>query len=218
MNKYRLCAAGAMLLFWSGALPAEAVTFTESGDAGQSLATANVVPGAVGTGGTDVISGSIAEAFNDADLFAVTLSAGTTFSATVSATATGLDDSQLFLFNAAGLGLVANDDINSINFFSTISFNIATSGTYYLGISGFDYDPQDAASFIFPNTATGQVTPVAGAGSLSGWTVRTPGPVSFGDYTISLATTPIPEPSSVLGLIAVAGLGAVALRRKRAQS
>lgn len=216
MNKYRLCAAGAMLLFWSGALPAEAVTFTELGDAGQNLITANVVQGAVGAGGTDVISGRISGIVNDADLFSLTLSAGTTFSATV--TGIDLDDSQLFLFNAAGFGLTANDDISATNVFSAISFTIATSGTYYLGISGYNYDPQDSTDYIFPDTQFGQVAPVAGAGRLSDWVARTPGPVSFGDYTISLTTTPIPEPSSVLGLMAVAGFGAVAFRRKRTQS
>src|SRR5262245_13867547 len=55
---------------------AEAATFVETGDAGDALATANLV----NTGGVQAIAGTV-ETLGDADLFAVWLTAGVPFTA-----------------------------------------------------------------------------------------------------------------------------------------
>ena len=79
---------------------------SESGDAGDLPATAQDL----GSGAVTQILGSFANG-GDADVYRVCLSDGTSFSAsTVGATTR---DTQLFLFNADGLGIYANDDAGS---------------------------------------------------------------------------------------------------------
>jgi hypothetical protein len=190
---------------------AVAATFTETGDAGQTLPTSQ----AVTIPDPTAIAGGIADP-TDADLYAIFLSAGTTFSATVtSGGGTGdLLDSQLFLFDASGAGLVFNDDTTSIDFLSSLVYTPGTSGVYYLGISAVGFDPQDASGFIFPNTSTGQVGPNPGAGTLTGWAEDGTGNFDQGAYTIQLSgAQAVPEPATTVGLLAL-GLGGALLRRR----
>ena len=109
---------------------------TEIDDAGQSLATAQVISG--GTEALDRITGTIASE-NDVDLFQIDITGGGNFSAT---TVGGADfDTQLFLFDGDGFSVLENDDDGGLQ--STISDDFAplTPGTYFLAISSFDNDP-----------------------------------------------------------------------------
>lgn len=207
-------------------IQAQAFTFTEVDDAGESLSTAQVISS--GTSLLETISGALSGFDDPADLFQISLTAGQSFFAS---TVGGADfDTRLFLFDANGSGIYFNDD-SSGTLQSTLptnsSFTPTQSGTYYLGISGFDYNPVNAAGErIFPsftdfpidvpaeNIFTGVFGPTGPGGNapLAGFD----GAIlnSGGSYTIALAEAEsVPEPSFILALLVVGASGA-ALRSR----
>lgn len=107
----------------------------ELGDAGQLLSDAQVIPS--GTTTLDTINGQISSN-NDVDLFKITL-AGGAFSATTGENA--VFDTQLFLFDEDGTLIAENDDSNNLQ--STLSESSLDAGTYFLGISSFNNDPNN---------------------------------------------------------------------------
>ncbi|NJN56897.1 MAG: PEP-CTERM sorting domain-containing protein [Leptolyngbyaceae cyanobacterium SL_5_9] len=213
-------------------LQAQAFTFTEVDDAGESLSTAQVIPS--GSSLLESISGTLSGFDDPADLFQISLTSGQSFFAS---TVSGADfDTRLFLFDADGVGIYFNDDSSSGTLQSTLpansSFTPTQSGIYYLGISGFDYNPVNAAGErIFPsftdfpvdvpaeNIFTGVFGPTGPGGDapLSGFD----GAIlnSGGSYTISLSQAEaVPEPSSILALLMVGASGtALQLRSQRKQ-
>jgi hypothetical protein len=214
----RLLSIGAGAVALALALPttAGAAIFNEIGDAGQSLVTANLVTVADPTR----IDGRIGDA-TDADLFALSLTAGVAFTATTSPeTSDGIFDTQLFLFDAAGNGIRYNDDIDVTDFFSTLSFAPTVSGVYYLGISGVGLNPKNATGdFIYvrdPFDATAQPGPSSG-GPLASWGTDGSGLSDFGSYRIQLTgAAPVPEPESAV-MLAVGLLGLLVSRRLKAR-
>lgn len=200
-----------------------AVTFAEAGDAGQTLATAQAT-GTDATTALTAISGTVST-FTDADLFRFTITSTTTFSATASSTA-GIDTS-LFLFTAAGVPVLANDDSSNTSLQATLPANNAlltslTAGTYYLGISLSGNEPVNLNSQqLF--TVDQPTTNVRGAASgLSPASEDTFNGQTFfnesGDYSIALTganTAAIPEPSSVALALVGAGACLVLVRRIR---
>jgi hypothetical protein len=206
-------------------LQAQAFTFTEIDDAGESLGTAQIIPS--GSSLLESISGTLFGFDDPADLFQISLTSGQSFFAS---TVGGADfDTRLFLFDAEGFGVYFNDDSSSSTLQSTLpansSFTPTQSGTYYLGISGFDYSPVNAAGErIFPSLAdfpvdvpaenifTGVFGPTGPGGDapLNGFD----GAIlnSGGSYTIALSQAEsVPEPSSIAALL-VAGASGTALR------
>lgn len=195
---------------------AQAATFTESGDAMETLGTAQVIPS--GSVPLETISGTLA---GDADLFQISLTGGQTFSATTVDEASA--DTQLFLFDSDGRGVYGNDNFGSSNQ-STLPlgrFSPTESGNYLLAISGFDYDPISDGGEIFadfPDVSFREVGGPNGPGgesSLSGFNgARLE---SGGDYNIALTGVEnVPEPSSVLGtlVLAAGGVGLLLKRKK----
>ena len=236
--KWLLALSGLGVLLVAG--PVRAISFTELSDAGESLTDAVSV-----TSDQPTLLESISGALSgDADLFKIFLTGGQTFSATTASSETAqipvnqalgipidvVIDPKIFLFDALGNGVYANDDSFGSAQSTLISgpggFSPPESGNYFLGISGSGYEAFSANGQIFPTEPFGQQagpTGLGGGAPLTGFVGdRT---LSSGKYTLSLtgaqtiaAVSPpvsVPEPSMMLGLLA---LGAVAITSKNKKS
>lgn len=201
-----------------------AQTFTELGDAGATVATAQNTGVAGNPLGT--IFGSISSP-TDADLFRISITAPTTFSASTNnaLTNTNLLDTQLFLFTSAGAPIYTNNDASGAVLTSTLpsgtSFTMTLSpGIYILGISLSGYDPQNSVSQLLFALDGGDTTQVRGPASginpstLASFTGT--GDTFVGGYRIDLTSSAaVPEPST-LALATGGALGLIAWLRRRA--
>ncbi|MDP1663069.1 MAG: GC-type dockerin domain-anchored protein [Phycisphaerales bacterium] len=175
--------------------------------AGQTLATAAVPSGA---GALDAISGFFGP--NDVDIYKINICDAANFSATTFGGTTA--DTQLFLFNTDGFGVVANDDVpdglpGDATLQSTItSALIPGNGDYYLAVTRYNTDPVDAgAALIWANTPfnTERSPDGAGAGNpLAAWTGASAGTST---YTIAFTGTCYPSSGPICGLADVGGVG-----------
>lgn len=211
----RLLAAAIVALF-SVTSASAAFTWAEVGDAGDTLLTANDIVGPTGDNLTN-ITGTISSS-TDFDLFRFSITDTTVFSATTVGTGGTLSDTQLFLFNANGFGVAANDD--SVGLRSTLPVGNALyatllPGDYFLAIAGYDRDPVSIAGEIFPDTPFSGVNGPTGPGGafpISG----SAGATGTGTYNIALtaaSTASTPAPAAVwMGL---AGMGVVGMLRRR---
>ncbi|MBW4491130.1 MAG: DVUA0089 family protein [Trichocoleus desertorum ATA4-8-CV12] len=220
-----LSALGAFL----AASPSHAVTLIESGDAGETLNTAQVIPS--GSALLEFLGGALGD--NDADLFQIFLTGGQTFSATtisletlvdlpvnqlLGAPTALLEDPQLFLFDAEGQGIYGNDDSFGSLQPTLLSgeFSPSQAGFYYLAIASAGYNPVSTNGNIFA-TGTNDVLEPTGPGGelpLSGFAGTS---ATHGTYAIALtgvsaaarpdSPTSVPEPTAALGLMAL-GAGA----------
>jgi hypothetical protein len=104
---------------------------------------ADTVPGDTSTGATISVGGSVSgnlDFVGDHDWFRVALTAGQTYTITVTGTgAGGLPDSYLNIYDSTGFTILAsNDDIvDGTNRNSLINFTAPSSGTYYLDVGAF---------------------------------------------------------------------------------
>jgi hypothetical protein len=158
-----------------------AVSLTESVDAGEFLFNAgqsNSQPAGTPLTG---ISGNLGGS-EFIDLYQIFIPVGT-FAATNSS---GLD-TQLFLFNNSGLGVIGSNDPNFPDFNPSISTNISTAGNYYLGISIAGFDPQSSGGPIFDFiTADPTVPNGSGAASpLNNWSTGFPAAAEGYSITVS---------------------------------
>ena len=217
-QRLAIACAFAAALVPAAAATAASVTWAEVGDAGQTLSTAQVVIGLPGDTLT-AITGNISSA-SDHDLYDIRITNGATFSATTVGTPGTLDDTQLFLFNSAGIGVYANDDdasaLGALAERSTLpaggSPTAIAPGLYYLLIDASQSypvsTPATVAGLIFPNftlTSVPQVASTAvvgptgpgGALPLTGYTGTA---ADFGVYEILLtgaAPAVVPEPTEL---------------------
>jgi hypothetical protein len=217
--------AFATVLAPAAAATAASTTWAEVGDAGQTIATAQVTLGSRSDSLT-LITGSISAA-SDHDLFEIFINGGAMFSATTVLQPGTLDDTQLFLFNSAGIGVYANDDSGALgaNFDrAALPAMSITPGLYYLLIDASGSYPTSAGGLIFPNftltsvpvvDSTTVVGPI-GPGSASPFTGYTGTAASFGTYQIALTgvSAAAPEPISFV-LFATGILGVLTLSKLR---
>ena len=107
------------------------------------------------------VVGNGANAGRDVDLFSVVLTAGDSLEASVRAAATGSSlDSFLRVFNAAGQQLAFNDDAGG-SLDSRLLFLAASTGTYYVGVSGYgntSYSPVTGGGTTAGSTGPYEVT------------------------------------------------------------
>jgi hypothetical protein len=212
-----------LILFSAASSSATPVTYVEVGDAGQTLGTAPNVGG-----GVNAITGLL-ENGTAVDLFALNLGAGVFTASTGNVPCCdGSTDTQLFLFDASGMGIIGNDDAPTGNTQKSFIQSNLTGGLYYLAVSTYDLDPFSAGGFIFapdPSVCCNQpmVAPTGpGGGSpLLQWAV---GPSASGSgqqpgpYTITLnqeTISAVPEPATLI--LVGTGITAVLRRRKKAR-
>jgi hypothetical protein len=215
------------LLLVVQAAPAD-VVWNEIGDAGQLPATAQVTM-AAGDSPLTAIFGTIDTMGpnGDVDMFKIRINDPAHFSAsTVNAFGT-LTDTKLFLFDANGKGVYANDDASTSTVRSTLPAGLAigpqTPGFYFLAISAFDRNPvslptDDLIFPTFPSTGVFGPTGPGGASPISDWRG---GGVFQGTYRIDLTgalAAEIPEPASILlvGMGLAGVLGCYGRRRQAA--
>ncbi|MGE0480326.1 MAG: DVUA0089 family protein [Phycisphaerae bacterium] len=198
MKKWHLISGFAAAMAFAAS--ANAGIWSEVGDAGDLPGTAQT---AVGAGSLDQIDGALA---GGADMYRICITSPSTFSADTNGGASF--DTQLFLFDLNGVGVLANDDSGTLQArLPAGSFTLA-AGEYYLAISGFDRDPVDAGgNLIFPTFPFGGVYGPIDGDSIAGWAGGSGG----GQYSIFLTgaafCNPVPEPTGVLlGLLGLAGL------------
>ncbi len=206
----------------------QAQTYTETGDAGQSLPSAQATGTSSGNPLTTIF-GTLSNG-SDADLFLIMITSPTMFSATTNNSltiASGLDTA-LFLLNSSGAAIYTNDDANGTTLQSTLpagsSFTMSLSpGIYYLGISITGNEPVNLNNqLLFAGYPGGDSTAVRGpAAGISPQTLSSfNGANSFsqsGAYRIDLTATAsaVPEPSAVVLSVAGILLLAVFLRLRR---
>jgi hypothetical protein len=209
------------------AAPAHAVNWTEAGDAGQLLGTAQEP---LGDGPLRNIYGTISTNA-DVDLYKIFVSNPTTFSASVTSTS-GNFDSVLALFNGGGYGVYGNDDamLGSSNAGLPAGSLLGPQapGWYYLAVFGLDTTPTSGNGttpdhYIAPDTSSPFTSVLSasgpgGAEPLSGWAPVAPGDVTGinEEYRLRLSgVAVVPEPETYAMLLAGLGLvGAMARRRK----
>jgi len=127
-------AVWALLTIGALTLSASAQIWYEQGDAGDLPETAQ----STGSGTLSQIQGSLD--VNDVDMYAIYITDPAAFSASTVGGATW--DTQLFLFDANGVGVVAEDDTGGLQ--STIDNTagcITAPGLYYLAITRYNKDP-----------------------------------------------------------------------------
>jgi hypothetical protein len=182
----RSAATAAIAVIFLGLAPS-AFAVSENADAGDLPATAqNLSAGTV-----EVIDGAFTSG-GDADVYRLCLSGGKTFSAS---TVGGSErDTQLFLFNAGGLGVYSNDDaafgVRTSLLPANHQYTPAAAGEYFLAISSYNRDPQSSLGPIFPDTFTPIVVDARERGAsepVSEWAGLNRG--SAGSYRITLTGT-----------------------------
>ncbi len=240
ITKQLLTAAALLTL---GTVSAHAQTWTKTGSPGNLPSNAQIT---VGTGALESITGVFSYTtigseratvnVSNPDLFAIQIDGTSPFSATTLGQPSNLYDTQLFLFDASGYGVYANDDAFEGFRGALISPDISPApGLYYLGIASEGIVARSgttAATDIFDNTVddttgatpfTGLRTPRPSAGPLTQWFLSS-SDVETGYYTIALTgasfagspnAAPVPEASTWVSFGAPALLVLAVIARRR---
>jgi len=174
--------------------------------AGDLPATAAVLSG---SGDLSSITGVLGP--NDVDMYKINICDASNFSATTQNTAPAID-TQLFLFNADGTGVVMNDDnpAGTGGLWSRIDNTtgfIPATGTYYLAVSRYDMDPTSGGLEIWADTpfaAQRQPDGANAGGVVDGWNGAN---ANTNGYLIDLTGTCYPSNGPVCGLADVGGVG-----------
>ncbi len=191
-----------------------AQVWNETGDA------INLPPGqlTIGTGNLAAISGNLAGNNGmDVDAFCINVVDFQHFSA--STIGSGISDTQLFLFEASGIGVTSDDDDPGGSGFQSVltSRFLTHNGLYVIAVSGYNTDPSSAGGLIWQNSPFNVERAPDGPGAalpVISWAGDATG--NQGSYRIALTGSQycaVPEPASMLAL--GAGVAILALRRRR---
>lgn len=197
----RYAVAALVLLSLAALAPvAGAQTWTEVGDAGNLIATAQAT---VGAGAITQITGSLPLS-DDVDLYCVRLTsvppAGTPI---VQITCLAQQSPNVWLFDAAGNGVFTNETC-AFGSKTLLAPSVSmTPGTYYVGVSYYNRNAISTGGNIWIPTLPGQRTP-DGPGAalpLSGWAgivvVNPPNPytINLSGFAACSAATPALRPT-----------------------
>ncbi len=183
------------------AVPAHAQIWTESGDAGDLVSTAQAT---TGTGPLQQIQGFLASP-TDVDVYCVHLSQSPPpFSALIGINCVVTLGPNVWLFDANGYGIASNSTCSGGSKMIATPSTSLPPGDYYVAISYDGYDPQSAGGAIWqPGPPFGRAPDGPGAaGVLTGW-AGTPNVQPQNPYQVFLnpgftfcsAATPTTKPS-----------------------
>lgn len=172
-----------------------AQVWNEVGDAPELL------PGqmTVGNGALTNIVGSIAVT-TDRDVYCIHITNVAAFRASTVGQPGTLSDTQLFLFDSAGIGVTHDDDDPAGGTLRSVITNmfVTSPGIYYLAISGYNSDPLSPANLLIWNNtpfAAERAPDGPGApGPLAAWT----GTSGTGTYDILLAGVAFCQPAGAI--------------------
>lgn len=180
-----------------GTTTASAATWSEGLDAGDLPATAQSPSG---TGALTTISGVLPSTDdNDVDMYRICITDPGAFSAKTAGTIT---DPQLFLFDSAGLGVEARDDIveataRQSDLTAGNPHSPTSPGIYHLAVSRWDNDALSSGGLIFPGGTIGDGTAgmvvgptgPGGGSPVSAWTGNGDAANEDGGTSYSIALT-----------------------------
>jgi hypothetical protein len=156
-------------------------TWNEDGDAPDSL------PGQLtqGSGPLTLING-VTDANSDVDIYQITITDAGSFSATTEGLTT--IDTQLFLFDSDGNGVVHCDDsVGGSTLQSTLTSQfIPGPGTYYLAVTTYNNDPDSGSGLIWLNSPFRSERQPDGPGAPGPLAFWTPASGDTGTYGVAL--------------------------------
>lgn len=165
---FRPLAALGLLALALAVAPARAQIWTETGDAGDLVPTAQVT---VGNGPLTQIQGFLASP-TDVDVYCVHLSATPpAFSALIGLNCVVIQGPNVWLFDAAGNGIGSNATCSGGSKMIIAPNTSLPPGNYYVAVSYYGYDPQSALGAIWqPGPPFWRAPDGPGAaGTLTGW-------------------------------------------------
>lgn len=195
-----------------------AAPWAEVGEAGDLPGSAQVT---VGVGSLDTISGLSDASTEDKDLYLIYIEAGGGFSANVASTRTDgsgtADDTKLYILDAAGFGIAADDDSSTTGGSFDAGIQVGDplvaslpAGLYLLGVTDFNYVPTSATGAIFPGGGPVGPTGPGGGDPMTGWSADSHELSWTYNVRLTGASFAVPEPASLMLL----ALGGLALRRR----
>ena len=130
-------------------------------------------------------------------------------------------DTQLFLFDSAGKGLVWNNDatLTPVNTLSALD-TVLNAGIYYLAVSWYGMDPLDGSMTSIFDTLGNGGGPLGGSGALASWAdFSGVGQFDSKSYFINGYVSVVPEPAALgLMLAGLALIGRATTRRRTAHA
>ena len=209
--KFGMLALASLVSFAALAAP---VTFNESAAGTGDLPGATDVISAGAQNGLTILGdlkdGRGGSDANLVDMYRFTVGqAGTYFFDTFGSV---IADTQLFLFDSTGMGLIWNNDASLAPVNSHSAFAISLGlGDYHLAVSFYGLEPDDGAGAIFDTLGNGGGA-TAGSGSIASWTDFSG--LTTWDHTGYVINVKVPEPGVLaLSLLALGLMAGVRGRR-----